>query len=72
MTLLLYILSILILKKSNNLMKSGSLEPLLHDDNLTSNTHRAAIAKKVSRNAGIFFRARHMFSTNTMQTLYSI
>jgi len=41
------------------------------DDNLTFNTHRAAIAKKVSRNAGIFFRARHMFSANTLQTLYS-
>ena len=41
------------------------------DDRLTFNSHRAAIAKKVSRNAGIFFRARHMFTQQTLKTLYS-
>ena len=41
------------------------------DDRLTFKTHRAAIAKKVSRNAGIFFRARHMFKLKTLKSLYS-
>ena len=41
------------------------------DDRLSFKSHRAAIAKKISRNAGIFFRARHMFSLQTLKTLYS-
>ena len=41
------------------------------DDRLTFSTHKAAIATKVSRNAGILFRARHMFKLQTLKTLYS-
>jgi len=41
------------------------------DDRLTFNSHRAAIAKRISRNAGIFFRARHMFTLQTLRSLYS-
>ena len=41
------------------------------DDRLTFKTHRAAIATKISRNAGVLFRARHMFKPHTLKTLYS-
>ena len=43
---------------------------VLMDDKLTWKSHRAAIAKKISRNAGIFFRARHLFKLTTLKTLY--
>ena len=43
---------------------------VLIDDKLSWTSHRAAIAKRISRNAGIFFRARHMFKISTLKTLY--
>jgi len=43
---------------------------VIMDDKLSWTTHRAAIKSRISRNAGIFFRARHMFKTPTLKTLY--
>ena len=43
---------------------------VIMDDKLSWSEHRAAIGMKVSRNAGIFFRARHMFNIPTLKTLY--
>ena len=45
---------------------------VIMDDKLTWTSHRAALAKKLSRNAGIFFRARHMFKKATLKLLYYI
>ena len=43
---------------------------VIMDDKLSWNAHRTAVAKKISRNAGIFFRARHYFKVPTLKTLY--
>ena len=43
---------------------------VIMDDKLSWVSHRAAIRTRISRNAGIFFRARHMFKTKTLKSLY--
>ena len=43
---------------------------VIMDDKLLWATHRAAIRTRISRNAGIFFRARHMFKISTLKSLY--
>ena len=61
------------LQLENNVISQSHQERFLGvimDDKLTWNSHRAAIAKKISINAGIFFRARHMFKLSTLRTLY--
>ena len=40
------------------------------DAKLSWSAHRAAISMRISRNAGVLFRARHMFKIPTLKTLY--
>ena len=43
---------------------------VLIDDKLTFNAHRQAIAKKIANNCGVLFRARHILSKISLNTLY--
>ena len=43
---------------------------VIMDDKLSWSAHRAAISMRISRNAGVLFRARHMFKIPTLKTLY--
>ena len=43
---------------------------MLIDDKLTFNAHRQAIAKKIANNCGVLFRARHILSKISLNTLY--
>ena len=43
---------------------------VIMDDKLLWASHRADIRTRISRNAGIFFRARHMFKISTLKSLY--
>ena len=63
----------LTLKFEDEIIKQSTQERFLGviiDNKLNWNIHRQAIAQKLSRNAGVIFRARYFFTTDTLKTLY--